>query len=75
MQATPKSGALFCETEKMGETTTYARSSAELGKVVLKRKAPESNHDVPAAASKSIGHLNGERKLWALISPRVKAGT
>ena len=55
MQASAKSVSIFWETQKMGETTTYSKSSAELRDIVLKRKAPQKT-----AGAQRNGASNGD---------------
>ncbi len=45
LRSTPGSVAIFWETHKMGETTTYVRTGAELQAVTLKRKAAQKSAD------------------------------
>jgi hypothetical protein len=55
MRATPKSVSIFWETQKMGETTTYSKGSAELRGIVLKHKAPQK-----AVGAQRNGGINGD---------------
>jgi hypothetical protein len=64
MRVTSRSVAIFWETHKMGETTTYSKGSAELRDVVLKRKAPPK-----AAGAQRNGATNGDSLRPIRVNP------
>ena len=66
LQATAKSVAIYWETQKMGETTTYPKGSAELRDIVLKRKAPQK--------AAGAGLTNGDARFFASSQIRSKRG-